>query len=292
VAALGWIGLGDMGAPMAGRLLAAGHTLHVWARNPERLTALCAAGATAVESPRAVAARSDAVFLCVTDGKAVEAIVWGPDGIAAGAPPGALVIDHSTIDPPTTRRAAERLAAGGVGWVDAPVSGGSSGAAAGTLACFLGGSDADVARARPWMAAYTGNVTHMGPVGSGQITKSCNQAIVGTTIALWAEVLNYARKCGLDPARLVEALAGGWADSTIRQAHGRALAEGRFTRAPGNLLLKDLEIVGDLARESGSPMPVTSIVTTLYRLLVAQGHEPGGATALVQLYAADPPKKR
>lgn len=292
MAALGWIGLGDMGAPMAGRLLAAGHTLHVWARNPERLTALCAAGATAVESPRAVAARSDAVFLCVTDGKAVEAIVWGPDGIAAGAPPGALVIDHSTIDPPTTRRAAERLAAGGVGWVDAPVSGGSSGAAAGTLACFLGGSDADVARARPWMAAYTGNVTHMGPVGSGQITKSCNQAIVGTTIALWAEVLNYARKCGLDPARLVEALAGGWADSTIRQAHGRALAEGRFTRAPGNLLLKDLEIVGDLARESGSPMPVTSIVTTLYRLLVAQGHEPGGATALVQLYAADPPKKR
>lgn len=286
MAALGWIGLGDMGAPMAKRLLAAGHSLRVWARNPERLGAVCAAGATAVDSPRALAAQSDAVFVCVTDGKAVEAIAFGPDGIAAGAPAGTLVIDHSTIDPSTARRAAERLGASGVGWVDAPVSGGAAGAAAGTLACFLGGSDGDVARVRPWVAAYTENVTHMGPVGCGQIAKSCNQAIVGTTIALWVEVLHYARSCGIDPTLLVEALAGGWADSTIRRAHGRALAEGRFTRAPGNLLLKDLEIVGDLARETGSPMPVTSIVTTLYRLLVAQGHASGGATALVQLYSS------
>jgi 3-hydroxyisobutyrate dehydrogenase-like beta-hydroxyacid dehydrogenase len=129
----------------------------------------------------------------------------------------------------------------------------------------------------------------MGPSGAGQIAKSCNQAVVGATIAMWVETLAYARRCGLDPALLVDALAGGWADSAIRQAHGHALAEGRFAPARGNLLLKDLEIVGELARASGSPMPVTAIVTTLYRLLAAQGHAPGGATALVQLYEAERP---
>jgi 3-hydroxyisobutyrate dehydrogenase-like beta-hydroxyacid dehydrogenase len=289
VAKLGWIGLGDMGAPMARRLLAAGHTLGVWARHPARSSALCAAGAEAAASPRELAERSEAIFLCVTDGPAVDDIVFGADGIAAGLARGTLVIDHSTIDPPTTRRGAERLQAQGAGWVDAPVSGGTAGAAAGTLACFLGGSDADVACARPWIAAYAENITHMGPSGAGQIAKSCNQAVVGATIAMWVETLAYARRCGLDPALLVDALAGGWADSAIRQAHGHALAEGRFAPARGNLLLKDLEIVGELARASGSPMPVTAIVTTLYRLLAAQGHAPGGATALVQLYEAERP---
>ena len=289
MAKLGWIGLGDMGAPMSQRLLAAGHTLTVWARSEQRLRAACDAGATAAPSLRALAAQSEAVFLCVTDGRAVDEIVFAPDGVAAGAARGTLIVDHSTIDPATTRRAAERLLPSGVGWVDAPVSGGSAGAAAGTLACFLGGSDVDVAHVRPWIASYAENITHMGPTGAGQIAKSCNQAIVGATVALWIETVDYARRCGLDPAQLVDALAGGWADSAIRRAHGRAIVEGRFTPAPGNLLLKDLEIVNDLARQTGAPMPVTAVVTTLYRLLVAQGHAPGGAAALVQLFEAKQP---
>ena len=131
----------------------------------------------------------------------------------------------------------------------------------------------------------------MGAVGSGQVAKSCNQAIVCATVALWAEVIAYARRCGIDPDALVDALQGGWADSEIRRVHGHAMAAGKFRRAPGSIMLKDLEIIGDMARATASPMPVTATVTSLFRLLLAQGHATGGVTAVVQLYGAPEPSK-
>lgn len=284
MATFGWIGFGEMGLPMALRLVGAGHRMHVWGRTPAHLQPALDAGATAATSPAELAERCDAVFLCVTDGDAVEQVVCGVDGIAERIRPGSLIVDHSTIHPQTTREIAERVRARGAGWVDAPVSGGAAGAAAGTLAVFLGGDDADVARVRAWIGAYANNVTHMGPVGCGQIAKSCNQSIVASTVAVLAEVLAYARRCGIDPDRLVDALAGGWADSAIRAVHGHDMAAQRFRRAPGMIILKDLEIVGDMARRHVTPMPVAAAVTALYRSIVTQGYETGGVTSLVQLY--------
>jgi len=288
---LGWIGLGEIGLPMVLRLVGAGHRVVVWGRTAANLQPALDAGASAAASPAELAAQCEAVFLCVTDGDAVEAVVFGPRGVAEGTKRGTLIVDHSTIHPETARLAARRLRSAGIGWVDAPVSGGAGGAQAGTLATFLGGDVGDVERVQPWIAAYANHVTHMGPVGSGQVAKSCNQAVVGATVALWAEVIAYARRCGIDPDALVDALQGGWADSEIRRVHGHDMAAGRFRRAPGSIILKDLEIIGDMARSTASPMPVTSTVTSLYRLLLAQGHETGGVTAIVQLYESKEPSK-
>ena len=286
MATLGWIGLGDIGKPMALRLIAAGHDVVVWGRTRSRLQPALDAGASAAESPADLAARCEAVLLCVTDGDAVEDVVFGERGLAEGAAQGSVIVDHSTIHPDETRNIATQLADVSVGWVDAPVSGGSAGAEAGTLSSFLGGDAKDVERVRPWIAAYTANVTHMGPVGSGQIAKSCTQAVVAGTVALWAEVVGYARRCGIDPAQMVDALAGGWADSAVRQAHAHNLVRGRFRPSATHLLLKDLEIIGDMASGTTSPMPVTAAVTTLYRMLKAGGHTPGGPGSLMQLYDA------
>ncbi|HEY4439261.1 MAG TPA: NAD(P)-dependent oxidoreductase [Candidatus Elarobacter sp.] len=287
MATLGWIGLGDIGLPMALRLIGGEHRVLVWARTAARLEPAVAAGAVAVATPAELAAQCEAVMLCVTDGDAVEEVVFGDRGLADGAPQGTLIVDHSTIHPEETRSFAVQVAEQGIGWVDAPVSGGSAGAKTGSLSCFLGGSAADVARVKPWIAAYTQNVTHMGPVGSGQIAKSCNQAVVASSVAIWAEVIAYARRCGLDPAAMVDALAGGWADSAVRQAHGQNLVAGKYRPAMTHLMLKDLEIVGDMASATSSPMPVASAVTTLYRMLKVGGHESGGPTSIMQLYDAD-----
>jgi len=286
MATLGWIGLGEIGTPMALQLLRAGHRLVVWGRTPSRLQPALDAGATTAESPAAVARACEAVLLCVTDGDAVEDVVFGPRGVAEGATRGMVIVDHSTIHPETTRLASRRLRSAGVAWVDAPVSGGAKGAEAGTLSVFLGGEPADVERVKPWIAAYAGNVTHIGGVGSGQVAKSCNQAIVASTVGMWAEVIAYARRCGVDPDLIVDALDGGWADSAIRRVHGHDLVAGRFRRTPGLIILKDLDIIGDMARMTKSPMPVTETVATLFRLLLAQGHEPGGFASIMQLYPA------
>jgi 3-hydroxyisobutyrate dehydrogenase-like beta-hydroxyacid dehydrogenase len=291
MATLGWIGLGEIGLPMALRLIAAGHRVVVWGRTAANLQSALDAGATAAASPAELAAQCDAVVLCVTDGDAVEEVVFGARGVAEGARRGSLIVDHSTIHPETARLAWRRLHGAGIGWVDAPVSGGAGGAQAGTLATFLGGEPGDVERVRPWISAYANHVTHMGPVGSGQVAKSCNQAVVAATVALWAEIIAYARRCGIDPDVLVDAVQGGWADSEIRRVHAHDMVAGRFRRAPGSIILKDLEIIGDMARSTTSPMPVTGAVTSLYRLLLAQGHETGGVTAVVQLYGAKEPSK-
>jgi len=292
MATLGWIGLGDIGAPMALRLIGAGHRVVVWGRTAARLQPALDAGATAAGSAAELAAQCEGVLLCVTDGDAVEDVVFGPRGVAEGARRGTLIVDHSTIHPETARLASRRLRSSGVAWVDAPVSGGAAGAKAATLSSFLGGDGADVERAREWIAAYAARITHIGPVGAGQIAKSCNQAVVAASVGLWAEVIAYARRCGIDPHLMIDALEGGWADSAIRRVHAHDIADTRFRRTPGLILLKDLDIIGDMARTTNSPMPLTETVAMLFRLLLAQGHEPGSFGAIGQLYAERKPMPR
>jgi 3-hydroxyisobutyrate dehydrogenase len=286
MAKLGWIGMGNIGTPMALRMIDAGHEIMVWGRTKERLKPALDKGATAGGSAAALAAACDAVFLCITDTKAVEEVVFGREGITSGGAPGKLVIDNSTINPQQTREMARRLRDGhGMGWLDAPVSGGAIGAAAGKLACLIGGAAADFARARPWIAAFASNITHMGDSGAGQVAKSCNQAVLTATLAVWGEVLAYAESNGLDPSRLVEALADSWSDSAVRRVHAPNMALKKYPKATPSLMLKDLDILAETARATKSPMPVSALVMSLYRQQVALGFERGGIIGFGQLYA-------
>jgi len=282
---LGWIGLGAMGCPMVLRLLAAGHRVTVWGRTRERLLPALEAGAQEAHSAADVAAASEATFLCVSDGAAVEELIFGPRGIAAGARAGSLLIDHSTIDPADTRRLGEDLRSRfGMDWVDAPVSGGPAGASAGTLSAFLGGFEQSVNRVGPWIAAYAANVTHMGGPGAGQTTKCCNQLVVTTAIAIWTETLAFAQRCGLEPGVVVDALAGGWADSAVRRALAPGIAA-RDPRAPQlAYFLKDIGYASDAARACGASLPVGDAVASLFRLAAAQSGSTGNLNDLMDLY--------
>jgi 3-hydroxyisobutyrate dehydrogenase len=286
MARLGWIGMGNIGTPMALRMIEAGHDILVWGRTKERLKPALEKGAGESGSAAALASACDAVFLCITDTKAVEETVFGPAGVASGGAPGKLVIDCSTISPRRTREMAKRLRdEHGMGWLDAPVSGGAIGAAAGRLACLIGGTPADFARVRPWVAAFASNVTHMGDNGTGQVAKSCNQAVLTATLAVWGEVLAYAESNGLDPSRLVEALADSWSDSAVRRVHAPNMALKKYPRATPALMLKDLDILADTARATKSPMPISALVMNLYRQQLALGFERGGIIGFGQLYA-------
>ena len=173
--AIGFIGLGTMGAPMVRRLLTNGHAVTVWARRRDAIDALTSAGARVGDSPADVASKADIVMTMVTDAKAVEEVVLGEHGIASGARPGSLIVDHSTIAPDGARRLASELEMRGVEMVDAPVSGGSMAAAAGTLAIMIGGSKAAVQRVTPVLSSYAGHIIHVGASGAGQVAKACNQ---------------------------------------------------------------------------------------------------------------------
>ena len=285
---LGFIGLGTMGMPMALNLLRAGHRLGVWGRSPDKLSGAIDAGAELAASPRALAGQSDTLFLCVTDTDAVESIVFGEGGIAEGASETLLLVDHSSINPDRSRDFAARLKDScGAGWVDAPVSGGPFGARDGTLVIMAGGEDSDIARLRPAAEATSQRLTHMGPVGCGQATKLVNQMIIGAEIAVLAEALGFARTYGVDCKLVPEALAGGWADSTVLQDHGKRMIAAAYREsAPGNMI-KDMNNACDMGQATVSPMPVTALVTELYRMLNAQGDAAKGQIGLMWLYAQE-----
>ncbi len=276
--------MGQIGTPMVLRLIAAGHDVTVWGRNKARLAVALAAGAREAPSAAQVAARSDAVFLCVLDDAAVEDVVFGAAGVAEGARPGTPIVDHSTIHPHSAVAFASRLAASSLSWVDAPVSGGPGGAADGTLSVFLGGEANDVERVRPWLGAYARNVTHFGAVGTGQMAKACNQAVVCATVAIWAEALTLARDNGLDGAQLVAALGGGWADSRIRAALAPAMATRTSPVRSLAIFLKDLDIVADVARAHRSPTFLSGAVASLFRS-AERGSGSGGLDGLMEFYA-------
>ncbi len=270
---IGFVGLGTMGASMAANLLRAGAPLTAWNRTPGRDGLLLEMGAQSAESAAAVAARSDVIVVCVSDTPDVEAVLFDPAGIAAGAARGSLVVDCSTISPDATREFGRRLAERGVGMVDAPVSGGSEGARLGTLTMFVGGDEAAVARARPVLEAMGKTITHLGPLGSGQAGKAVNQVIIRGAYLGLAEGIVLGMRAGLDPHRLVEALSGGSAQSwVLANRSGRMIDDEYPLGFRLALHRKDLGIALELARGLDLPLPATELTASLEDDLVAQGH--------------------
>ena len=271
---IAFLGIGLMGAPMAERLLAASQDVALWNRTRAKAEAI--AGARVAATPAEAAAGADVLITMLETGPVVEAVLFGDPstgdgGAAAPLKRGTLVIDMSSSPPPLARDHAQRFAARGIGYLDAPVSGGVVGARAGTLAIMAGGSAADFARAKP-IFELLGHPTLVGPPGSGQLAKCCNQAIVAITIGAVAEALLLAAASGADPAAVREALLGGFADSRILQLHGKRMIERDFL--PGGrarVQLKDQDTILAAAKAAKLQLPLSECVTALYRDLVNQG---------------------
>jgi 3-hydroxyisobutyrate dehydrogenase len=272
---VGFVGLGTMGAAMAANLIRAGLPLLVWNRTAGRAGPLLELGAREATGPAELAAAVDIVVLCVPDTPDVESVLFGAGGVAEGASAGSLVIDCSTISPRATRDFARRLRERGIGFVDAPVSGGSEGAQQGTLTIFVGGTDEDVARA------------HMGPVGTGQVTKAVNQVILCGAYLGVAEGIVLAMKSGLDVRRAVDALGGGAAQSwVLANRSGRMIEDDYPLGFRLSLHLKDLGIALEAAKEAGATLPVAALVAQLENGLVAQGHGDDDVSALARAIRA------
>ena len=280
---IGVVGLGTMGGAMAANLVRAGFPLAAWNRTAGRTGELDGLGVTIAASPAALAADVDVVLVCVSDTPDVEAVLFGADGVAAGAAAGTLVVDCSTIDPAASRGFAARLAAQGIGFVDAPVTGGSEGARNATLAILVGGEPADVERARPILAAIGRTITHFGPVGAGQAAKAVNQVILAGTYLGVAEGLVLAVKSGLNPEQVVAALSTGAAQSwVLANRSGRMLANEYPLGFRVALHLKDLGIALAMARETGAALPVAALAAQLEAGLVAGGHADDDMSALAR----------
>jgi 2-hydroxy-3-oxopropionate reductase len=288
---VGFCGPGLMGAPMIRHLLRAGHTVHVWNRTRDKAQALAKDGAQVASTPGGLAERAELIFLCVSDAEAVEQVMFdAAHGIAIAAQRAAgsarvrRIVDHSSIAPSATRAFAQRAAAAGIGWVDAPVSGGVAGASAGTLAVMAGGAAADVEAATPVIRAYAARVTHMGEVGAGQTAKLCNQSIVTATVAAIAEAVSLAQRSGIDAARLTEALAGGWADSVLLQTFvPRMTRSGAAPIGAMRTFQKDVDTIAATAYETGTPMPVAGTVQQVLRLAAAMGLADADFSAFVDV---------
>lgn len=280
---VGFVGLGTMGAAMAANLLRAGHELTVWNRSPDRAAGLAGLGARVAATPAAVAAASEITIVCVSDTPDVHAVVLGPGGIVEGAAPGSLVVDCSTIDPAGARAIATALAERGIAFVDAPVTGGSEGARAATLAILVGGATEDVERARPVLAAMGRSITHLGPVGAGQAAKAVNQVILAGTYLGVAEGMVLAVKAGLDPERVVEALSAGAAQSWVLANRSARMVAGEYPLGfKVSLHRKDLGIALALARDAGVALPVSALAEQLETGLIARGHGDDDMSALAR----------
>ncbi len=284
---LAFIGLGLMGQRMASRLLDAGFALTVWNRDQAKTAALVARGARLAADPAAAAQGADAVLLCVSDTAAVEAVVFGASGVAAGIAAGTLLVDFSSIAPDATRDFAARLQQQtGASWIDAPVSGGTGGAEHGTLAIMAGGNAAAIERLAPVFAPLAARVTRMGEVGAGQVTKVCNQLIVAANSLLIAEAVALAERAGVDPARLAPALAGGFADSKPLQILAPRMAS--HTHEPVQwkvaTLEKDLGNAMALAASCHSPAPLAGQALALMRRHAEAGQAQSDLSTVIDLY--------
>jgi 3-hydroxyisobutyrate dehydrogenase-like beta-hydroxyacid dehydrogenase len=275
---IAWIGTGIMGAPMALRLLQAGHRVRVHNRSAEKARALAGAGATVAADAADAARGAEAVFIMVSDTPDVE-------GVAARLEPalarGQLIIDMSTIAPEAERKIAARLAELGVDYLDAPVSGGETGAIEGTLAIMVGGGEAAFNRARPLFEVLGKRITHMGPVGAGQTTKLANQIAVAVTLEAAAEALLFARQGGLDPAKVIEAIGAGAAGSWQLNNLGPKIVAGDYR--PGffvQLMRKDLRLVAEAAHEQRLALPGLALMTSMFNAASALGHDRDGTQAV------------
>lgn len=269
---VGFIGLGLMGRPMALNLLKAGHRVHVWSRRQESMQPLVDAGAVACGSAAEVAGRAEVAISMVADAPDVEAVALGTGGVAEGARPGLVFVDMSTIAPAAAQSIAARLAERGIPMLDAPVSGGEVGAINASLTIMVGGDAAAFAKARPLFEAMGKTVSHIGGCGAGQVAKACNQILTGVGVAAVAEALNFARKSGADPARVREALLGGFAYSRILENHGKRMLERNFQ--PGFkawMHQKDMRIVMEEAHRLGLALPSAAATAQLFNALVGSG---------------------
>lgn len=267
---IAFLGIGLMGAPMASNLLAAGFPLTVWNRTASKCEPF-SGQATLASSPAEAVRHADVVITMLENGDAVEQVLVA-QGVIDALKPKALVIDMSSVQPEVARRHAALAAEQGAGYVDAPVSGGTLGAAEARLSIMAGGEPADLDRAEPVFAAL-GRCTRIGPVGAGQLAKLANQAIVGITIGAVSEALLLAAKGGADPAAVREALLGGFAGSRILELHGQRMLDRDFAPgAPARIQLKDMRMILDEARNEGLTLPLAQQVHNEYLSLVANGH--------------------
>ncbi|KPF50314.1 2-hydroxy-3-oxopropionate reductase [beta proteobacterium AAP121] len=279
---LGFIGLGIMGTPMAGHLRAAGHELYVTTRS-KLPQALLDAGAVACASGKEVAEAAEVIFTMVPDTPDVEAVLFGPKGVAAGLQPGKTVVDMSSISPIATKTFAEKIKALGCEYVDAPVSGGEVGAKAASLTIMVGASEAAFAQVLPLLQLMGKNITHVGGNGDGQTTKVANQIIVALNIAAVSEALVFASKAGADPAKVRQALMGGFASSRILEVHGERMIKRTFN--PGfriGLHQKDLNLALQGAKALGVSLPQTAGAAQLMQACAAQGWGELDHSALVK----------
>jgi 2-hydroxy-3-oxopropionate reductase len=281
---VGFIGLGIMGRPMALNLLKAGFAVTVWARRAESMQPLTDAGASPAGSPAELAGQVDLAISMVADAPDVEQVMLGDKGVAASGKTGLVAVDMSTILPAAARDIAARLRAQGVDFLDAPVSGGEVGAIAGTLSIMVGGSEAAFETAKPAFAAMGRNIVHVGDSGAGQVAKAANQIVTGVGVLTVAEALNFAAKNGVDPAKVREALLGGFAYSKILENHGQRMLDRNFK--PGFkswMHQKDMNIVMQSAHELGLCLPVSAATAQMYNAMVGAGLGEEDSIAVLKL---------
>jgi 3-hydroxyisobutyrate dehydrogenase-like beta-hydroxyacid dehydrogenase len=281
---IAWIGTGIMGAPMARRLIRAGHRVRVFNRSPQRAAALAADGAVVARTLAETAQGASAIFTMVPDTPDVEQVIAS---LEPSLLPGQFVVDMSTVAPTAARALATKLSARGVDFLDAPVSGGESGAIEGTLTIMVGGNEEAFARARPLLESLGKRITHMGPTGSGQMTKLVNQVAVAVNLEATIEALMLAVRGGLDPKLVLEAIgagaAGSWQLSNLGpKIVARDYRPGFFVK----LIRKDLRLVAEAARESQTPLPGLSLVSAMFDSAAALGHDLDGTQALAAVLEA------
>lgn len=278
---LGFAGMGIMGSGMAANLISRGHPLLVWNRTREKAEAI--KGASIAESLGDLANNSDIIMICVSDSPDVAELIRGNGGLLPALRAGHLLVDHSTISPSVTRDLATEIGAKGASWLDAPVSGGAEGARKGTLSTMVGGEASDLGRVRPYLDAYSITITHVGPVGSGQLVKLVNQIlVVGNQLAV-SEALLFAKRADLDLNATLDAVKGGAAGSWMLSNRGPQMLAGDWR--PGftiDLQQKDLRLVLEAADQIGAPVLGTALIFQLYRVLQADGRGQEGNHALIK----------
>ena len=278
-----FVGLGVMGFPVARHLAGKGHALTVFNRTPARAEDWCARSpGRRAGTPREAAARAEMVFSCVGNDDDLRSVVLGPDGILAGLAPGGIVVDHTTTSATVARELATVAVEQGKHFIDAPVSGGQAGAENGTLTIMCGGEAEPFARAEPVLRAYGRAVTHMGPPGSGQLTKMVNQICIGGLLQALAEAIVFTQRAGLDPDTVLATISRGAAQSWQMENRWPTMVAGKFDFGFAvDLMRKDLGIVLEEARRNGSPLPVTALVDQFYRVIQDRGGGRGDTSSLI-----------
>ena len=281
---LGFIGLGVMGRPMALNLMKHGHEMNVYARRAEAATPLTTVGATRRTSPAEVAAEAEVIFTMVTSSRDVEEVVLGQHGAIHGARSGGILVDMETISPAVARAVAVALAAKGIEMLDAPVSGGPTGAEQATLSIMVGGKALVFQRVKPLFDCLGRTIVHMGDSGAGQMTKACNQLALLVNAQGTAEALTLARACALDPARVREVLLGGVAASRVLELFGGRMVERNFAAGiEARLYYKDLHIALDLAHDAGLAVPAAALAMQNVNALIGRGEGGSDLSALIKV---------